>query len=193
MNSCPGVTLSFERNRLCPTSQGRGRRTVTPFLESKKEERRKQGSNSEGDLGHPGVDKDTQGHPRAPGVSKGGQGHPGVDKTGPVPPQVQKELEELGGVARSPAIGAESRRFRYRRQPGARSARGGHVSAACCHWRSTPPADPDPRARAGSSLSCPYRQSRIKTACWESFVSGGTLVAILHETLPLLITTQWEL
>ncbi len=65
---------------------------LDPFLESKKEERRKQGSNSEGDLGHPGVDKDIQGHP---GVSKGGQGHPGVDKTGPVPPQVQKELEEL--------------------------------------------------------------------------------------------------
>ena len=29
MNSCRGVTLSIERNRLCPTSQGRGRRTVT--------------------------------------------------------------------------------------------------------------------------------------------------------------------
>ncbi len=36
MNSCPGVTLSFERNRLCPTSQGRGHRTVTfnpPLIE----------------------------------------------------------------------------------------------------------------------------------------------------------------
>ena len=29
MNSCRGVTLSIERNRLCPTTQGRGRRTVT--------------------------------------------------------------------------------------------------------------------------------------------------------------------
>ena len=29
MNSCRGVTLSTERNRLCPTTQGRRRRTVT--------------------------------------------------------------------------------------------------------------------------------------------------------------------
>ena len=29
MNSCRGVTFSIGRNRLCPTTQGRGRRTVT--------------------------------------------------------------------------------------------------------------------------------------------------------------------
>ena len=32
MNSCRGVTLSTERNRLCPTTQGRRRRTVTLTL-----------------------------------------------------------------------------------------------------------------------------------------------------------------
>ncbi len=32
MNSCRGVTHSIERNRLCPTSQGRGRRTVTNVI-----------------------------------------------------------------------------------------------------------------------------------------------------------------
>ena len=65
---------------------------LDPFLESKKEERRKQSSNSEGDLGHPGADRDIQGHP---GVPKGGQGHPGVDKASPVPSKVQEELDEL--------------------------------------------------------------------------------------------------
>ena len=46
----------------------------------------------------------------------------------------------------SPAVDAESRRFRHRRWPRAQSGRGRHASAACCHWRSTPPADPDPCA-----------------------------------------------
>ncbi len=31
------------------------------------------------------------------------------------------------------------------------------------------------RAARRLRLSCPYRQSRIKSACWESFVSSGTL------------------
>ena len=34
MNLCRGVTLSTERNGLCPTTQGRGRRTVTDNLQA---------------------------------------------------------------------------------------------------------------------------------------------------------------
>ncbi len=50
---------------------------LDPFLESKKDERRKQGSNSEGGQGYLGVDKDTQGHPRTP---KDTLGHPRMDR-----------------------------------------------------------------------------------------------------------------